>query len=67
MRGWTSVGDELPEIAKEVLIFTKLGDFMLGFLTHDCIWLSYDGVYQILNAEYWMPLPEPPVIEGSEQ
>lgn len=66
MSEWISVKDRLPEEEKEVLCFTKWGEYFVGYWKYE-EWVSEDnviwvdgklgtGTYEVVA---WMPLPEP--------
>lgn len=51
-RGWIPVTERLPEVGKNVLVYSE----MYGVCV-DC----YDwGTFGCCYATHWMPLPEPP-------
>lgn len=68
---WIKCEDRLPEMEENVLMRfnnnTAVG-FILEIDEHSALWCAYidDGFYEYCDDEplYWMPLPEPPKMDG---
>ena len=59
-RRWTPVGERLPELDQEVLIYDQRGDITIDYL----VALNREGVPYYTNSDdgalFWMPLPTLP-------
>lgn len=59
---WISVKDRLPEENVDVLMYDRYYGVAIGVL-RDGKYCAYDDCgfnNLIINAEYWLPFPEPP-------
>lgn len=76
MDGWISVGERLPKQGGDYIVYAQDDDNLVGVwgenvvtcAMYDCgewIWRENDNDYDItVIVTYWMPLPEPPRMEG---
>lgn len=55
---WISVEDRLPELEKNVLIFSNFGTYTGELKMHN-EWADHH-LYEIDQVTHWMPLPSPP-------
>ena len=69
---WVSVEERLPTDERPVLVFVGYADTMTGFITTSSYFCfdanphwQWDGLTQDEQKTlFWMPLPEPPGMEG---
>jgi len=69
---WVSVEDRLPELSKEVLVWTKHGEFSMGYRidTDDGpdYWVTDVDTDEFNKSiTHWQPLPAPPVENKDER
>lgn len=62
--GWISVKDNLPDMFRTVIIYTKWGGAGCGWYNPERqVWFSIYGV-EIKSVTHWQELPDPPRMEG---
>ena len=62
---WISVKEKLPDIAKYVIVFQKIGIIRLAtrqkYYNNDSWWWDINGYcFSSEDIAYWMDLPDPP-------
>jgi hypothetical protein len=58
---WISIKKELPKAGFEIIICTKRRQVMSAYYDGEIFEYEYNGIWhKIKDAEFWMPLPEPP-------
>ena len=64
-RAWISVEERVPEDVRDYLVVTDEGNIHKAVFTGD-FWYNSDTTNKIRDGEvtHWMPLPEPPEVEG---
>lgn len=74
MSEWIGVKDRLPEIHQEVLFYSlNYKSIEKGYCFHigddnknDILFTNDEVMFELKDATYWMPLPEPPKLEESK-
>lgn len=58
---WIKINDKLPELYKDVLVYTTEGNIVEASMTTKGYWTGYDYTGEIdVTPTHWMTLPEPP-------
>ena len=58
---WISVEDRLPELYREVIVFSEYGVMGIGmYLAHETFSHNKYPVLGQAKVTHWMPLPAPP-------
>lgn len=65
--GWISVKDNLPDMFRTVIVYTKWGGAGCGWYNPERqVWFSLYGV-EIKSVTHWQELPDPPRMEKSKE
>ena len=60
LNNWITVEDELPKEYKCVLILCANDRHYIGKYECENLWTDEDDYGEIVNVEFWQPLPKPP-------
>lgn len=62
---WIPVTERMPNVGKNILIYSKSGGRAEGEYAGNGVWFQYRWSSKVKNVTHWMPLPETPKEENN--